>query len=271
MSYRICSLYFSATTTTDKVVHEFISTLKKELDISEHTDYDFTLPHARETMPEFNENDIVVVGVPTYAGRVPNLLLPYLSQINAKGALGVSIVLYGNRNFDDSLIELTELMTNGGIKVVGSGAFIGEHSFSTTLGAKRPDESDMKIVREFATGVAEKIKSNNLSESKPKGETPIRPYFTPQDRHGNKINFVKIKPMTDLEACINCKICAKSCPLGSIDFEDVSQVPGKCMKCCACVKKCPTGAKYFSDEGYLFHQRELEEVYERRNEPVYFL
>lgn len=271
MSYRICSLYFSATTTTDKVVHEFISTLKKELEISEHTDYDFTLPHARKTMPEFNENDIVVVGVPTYAGRVPNLLLPYLNQINAKGALGVSIVLYGNRNFDDSLIELTELMINGGMKVVGSGAFIGEHSFSTTLGAKRPDESDMKIVREFATCVAQKIKTNNLSESKPKGESPIRPYFTPQDRHGNKINFVKIKPMTNLKACINCKICAKSCPLGSIDFEDVSQVPGKCMKCCACVKKCPTGAKYFSDEGYLFHQRELEEIYERRSEPVYFL
>lgn len=271
MNYRIRSLFFSATGTTDKVVHEFIEELKKNLSISNHTDYDFTLPHAREIMPEFSENDIVVVGVPTYAGRVPNLLLPYLSKINAKGSIGISISLYGNRNFDDCLIELTELMSSGGMNVIASGAFVGEHSFSKKLGANRPDEDDIKLIQEFAKAVASKIKNNDFSSVIPAGENPIRPYFTPQDRYGNKINFVKIKPSTHINLCIDCKICAKECPLGSIDYENVAEVPGKCMKCCACVKKCPTGAKYFDDEGYIFHQKELEEVYERRSSPVYFL
>lgn len=271
MSYRICSLYFSATSTTDKIVHGFIDELKKQLNINEHTDYDFTIPNSRLSMPEFNENDIVVVGVPTYAGRVPNLLLPYLKTISAKGSLGIAISVYGNRNFDDCLIELTELMTNGGMNVIGAGAFIGEHSFSKTLGANRPDAEDFEVIQKFAQEVANKIKQNDFTTVTPAGETPIRPYFTPQDRNGNKIVFVTIKPLTDMALCTDCKICADLCPLGSIDYNDVSKVPGKCMKCCACVKKCPTGAKYFDDEGYLYHQSELEYLYARRSEPVYFV
>ena len=59
--------------------------------------------------------------------------------------------------------------------------------------------------------------------------------------------------------------------MGSISKEDPTQVPGICIKCCACVKKCPVGAKYYDDDGYLYHQHELEELYARRAEPEWFL
>ena len=42
------------------------------------------------------------------------------------------------------------------------------------------------------------------------------------------------------------------------------------MKCGACVKKCPSQAKYFDDPGYLYHKKELEEMYERRAESRIF-
>ena len=74
-----------------------------------------------------------------------------------------------------------------------------------------------------------------------------------------------------MDACDQCGICAKVCPMGSIDPNDVTHYTGICIKCCACVKKCPVGAKYYDDEGYLYHQHELEELYQRRAEPEVFL
>ena len=95
------------------------------------------------------------------------------------------------------------------------------------------------------------------------GETPVRPYYTPRDRHGSPINILKVKPKTDMCRCNGCGLCAARCPMGSIDPADVSQVTGICIKCCACVKGCPAEAKYFDDAGYLYHKSELEEVYAR--------
>ena len=71
------------------------------------------------------------------------------------------------------------------------------------------------------------------------------------------------KPVMDTDKCVKCGLCARLCPMGSIDPNDVSNVAGKCIKCCACVKGCPAEAKYFDDAGYLYHKSELEEVYAR--------
>lgn len=268
MIKKINALYFSATDRTKKTVNIFADELSQKLGLPIET-YDFTLPRQRETFPEIKDA-LVVMATPTYAGRVPNLLLPFVEKFKAVDSVGVSIVTYGNRNFDDSLMELTKIMEPH-CTVIGSGAFSCEHSFSTILGKGRPDEHDIKVIREFADKVAEKVRSKNLTAVTPKGEYPLRPYFTPQDRHGNKINFVKIKPLTDMSKCDDCKVCAEVCPLGSIDYDNVENVPGKCMKCCACVKKCHTGAKYFDDHGYIFHKEELEDIYSRRSEPEYFI
>ena len=104
-----------------------------------------------------------------------------------------------------------------------------------------------------------------------KGCEPIRPYYKPRDREGNFINILKVKPVTDLAKCGGCGLCAQKCPMGSIAPDNVAEVAGICIKCCACVKGCPTGAKYFTDEGYLYHQHELEEMYQRRAEVDMFL
>ena len=127
------------------------------------------------------------------------------------------------------------------------------------------------LVDELAHKAAEKVKGLTEAPTQAvevEGCDPIRPYYTPRDRHGEPIkDFLKAKPVTDPDKCVKCGLCARLCPMGSIDPADVSNVAGKCIKCCACVKKCPTGAKYFDHEGYLYHQHELEDQYAGRRAP----
>lgn len=272
----VWSVWFSATGTTQKVATALSKSLAEQLG-ADWKEYSFNLPKAREADLNFGAGDLVVLGVPVYAGRVPNLILPYVrDHIHGNGALAVPVVLYGNRNFDDGLMELRCVARDNGFHPVAAGAFVGEHSFSKVLGAGRPDADDMALVQELADRTAEKVKALTEVPGEAvsvEGCDPIRPYYTPRDRHGEPIkDFLKAKPVTDPEKCVKCGLCARLCPMGSIDPQDVSSVVGKCIKCCACVKKCPMGAKYFDHEGYLYHQHELEDQYAgRRAESKIFL
>ena len=267
----VCAMYFSGTGTTEKIVTTISKEISNELKIS-YSKFDFTIKNVRNIQKGFTNEDVVVFGIPVIAGRVPNLLLKYLEGVKGNGALVVPIVLFGNRNFDDALIELRNILAENGFVPIAAGAFVGEHSFSNTLGMNRPDGRDLEIAGQFARDIAEKIKSQrDLSKIiKVRGEDPIRPYYQPRDSKGNPIDIRKVKPKTNAQ-CINCKLCVALCPLGSIDYDNVREILGVCMKCCACVKKCPTGAKYYDDANYLYHQHELEDQYARRAEPEIFL
>lgn len=235
--------------------------------------YDVTLPNAREATLTFGATDLVVLGTPVIAGRVPNLLLPYLnSKLVGGGAYAVPMVSFGNRNYDDALIELRNIAEEVGFRTIGGGAFVSQHSFSTVLAAGRPDDADKEKMLAFGAQLVKKIQSD-WSYTAPafvKGHDPIRPYFKPEGGHGEHIDIRKVKPITT-EACCGCGICVAVCPLGSISAEDPTKTVGICMKCCACVKKCPTGAKQFSDAGFLFHKVDLEETYAQRAEADYFI
>lgn len=263
---KVWAVYFSGTGTTEKTVRRIAAGMAQALG-AELAVYDFTTPASRQRELHFGAEELAVLGVPVYAGRVPNVLLPYLTKmVRGSGAPAVPVVLFGNRSFDDALIELRNILTEDGLVPVVGGAFVGEHAFSRTLGAGRPNESDLAEMDAFAHRAAEKVTVLEAAPAEPvavRGETPIRPYYTPRDRHGNPISILKVKPKTDMDKCGGCGLCAAQCPMGSIDPADVSQVTGICIKCCACVKGCPTGAKYFDDAGYLYHKSELEEVYER--------
>ena len=263
----VWAVYFSGTGTTEKVVTTIAETMAKKLDIS-YKSISFNSPDVRQEELSFGEGDLVIVGTPVYAGRVPNLLLPYLKEkLHGNGALAVPVSLFGNRNVDDGLMELRNILEEDGFHTVGGGAFVGEHSFSKILGAGRPDADDMALVVKLGEKVADKVLALEVAPTTPvhvTGCDPIRPYYTPRDRNGNPINILKVKPKTDMDKCIQCGLCASICPMGSIDLEDASLIKGICIKCCGCEKKCPTGAKYYDDEGYLFHKTELEEVYARR-------
>ena len=264
---KVWAVYFSATDTTKKTVLTIADEAARLLG-AEREDYDFTLPGMRENGFAAGKDDLVIFGTPVYAGRVPKVLLKYLATIQGNGALAVPVVLFGNRNFDDGLIELRDILENTGFHTVAAAAFVGEHSFSKTLAAGRPDADDMKEALAFAGKVAEKVKGLPEGEAPAPVEVegvphPYRGYYQPRDRKGVSIDIRKVKSLVS-DACDDCKICADVCPMGSISHENVREYTGICIKCGACIKKCPKQARYYEDEGYLYHQHELEEGYTRR-------
>ena len=270
---KIWAVYFSGTGTTRRTVERIAGGIASRLNLPAES-VDFSRPAVRQETLGFGEKDLVVFGTPVYAGRVPNVLLPFLRErVVGGGALAVPVVLFGNRNYDDALIELRNILAADGMHPIAAGAFVGEHSFSRVLGADRPNAEDEALMDEFAARVAELAAGLDAAPVKSvavRGQEPLRPYYTPRDRAGNPINILKVKPKTDLSRCGGCGLCADLCPMGSIDPADVSAVRGICIKCCACVKGCPTGAKFFDDAGYLYHQHELEAQYARPAESEVF-
>lgn len=270
---KIWAVYFSGTGTTRRTVERIAGGIASRLNLPAES-VDFSRPAVRQETLRFGEKNLVVFGTPVYAGRVPNVLLPFLRErIVGGGALAVPVVLFGNRNYDDALIELRNILAADGMHPIAAGAFVGEHSFSRVLGADRPNAEDEALMDEFAARVAALAAGLDAAPVKSvavRGQEPLRPYYTPRDRAGNPINILKVKPKTDLSRCGGCGLCADLCPMGSIDPADVSAVRGICIKCCACVKGCPTGAKFFDDAGYLYHQHELEAQYARPAENEVF-
>ena len=131
---KIWAVYFSGTGTTRRTVEHIACGLAEKLSLPVEK-VDFSRPPVRQQELRFDGADLVVLGTPVYAGRVPNVLLPFLQEkIVGGGALAVPVVLFGNRAYDDALMELRNILAADGLHPVAAAAFVGEHSFSRVLG-----------------------------------------------------------------------------------------------------------------------------------------
>ncbi|WP_411336989.1 EFR1 family ferrodoxin [Ruminococcus gauvreauii] len=265
MTENVWAMYFSATDTTKTTVCRIADKLAEELSCGRRT-CDFTRPAKREEAYVFTERDLVVFGTPVYAGRVPNVLLPFLKTVRGNGAMAVPVVLYGNRNFDDALAELRDLLTGDGFVCTAAAAFVGEHAFSDVLAKGRPDEEDLAFADQFALRLADKIRRGTAGKRiEVPGESPQSEYFKPKGPDGRSIDIRRVRSLVN-ENCDNCGVCAKVCPMGSISTEDVREYTGICIKCGACIKKCPQKARYYTDRDFLFHKEDLEKRLTGRGE-----
>lgn len=252
----IYAVHFSPTLTT-KTITTHIASAIAAAEKNTFCEIDYTSPSLRKEGLTFSPADIVVFGMPVYAGRVPNLIAKDIPRIKGSGAQCIPVVLFGNRAFDDALIELRDLLTDCGMVPVAAGAFVGQHSFSDTLGAGRPDKNDLALAEKLASLAIDRIRSGISSVNVPGNPRPYGGYYQPRLADGTPIDIRRVKPRTH-ENCDSCGLCIKLCPMGAISAEDPKSITGFCIKCGACIRQCPRQAKYIDDEGYLAHKRDLE-------------
>ena len=73
-----------------------------------------------------------------------------LKAINGGGAKTVAMTVYGNRDFEDALLELQDLLIEQNFRPVAAIAAVAQHSMMSSLAAHRPDEQDGAQLAEFA-------------------------------------------------------------------------------------------------------------------------
>ena len=185
-----------------------------------------------------------VIAVPVYGGRVAETAAERLRQVKGNGSPAVLVVLYGNRDYEDALLELRDLAVEQGFVPVAGGAFIGEHSYSRPperpIAAGRPDTADLAVAEAFGRQVAEKLARYASPERLPalsvKGNFPYKEKKRP----------TPAAPVTVEELCTQCGTCIDLCPVDAIALKgEIVSDAALCIKCCACVKFCPSQARRF--------------------------
>ena len=223
--------------------------------------YDFT-----RNAPDGNlffRNSLVVVSAPVYGGRVAETAVRRLKMMKAESSDAVAVVLYGNRDYEDALVELTDILTGCGFRVIGAAAFIGEHSYSRKnmpVAEGRPDDSDMEKASGFGKRLYNRIISGTgFDIAGIRGNRPYKVKGTPTPQ----------APVCNQNVCVKCGYCAGICPVGAITVgrKGAEADSTLCTKCCACVKGCPAGALVFDTP----YTEMLFRNFSTRKEPEFFL
>ena len=258
-------VYYSPTGTTQKIVREIGQNMGLKL-ISENN-----IAESRaELISKISDNCLTIIGLPVYGGRLPITAIEILKKLQTNQSPVIIVVVYGNRDYDDSLLELKEIANNCGFKIIAGAAFIGEHSFSTNekpIAKNRPDKQDLVKCKDFARMITDKLKDienvSSLSDLDIPGNFPYKV---------RKQLPVTVHPETDNNLCNNCGICVNICPTNAISFEETIITNGElCTWCCACVKHCPNEARIFDNPTINAFKEKLFLNCSKRKEPICFV
>ena len=267
-------VYFSPTGTTKAIIESIAQGVN-----ADHCEMvDITKPSGREECTKKFGDEIVILATPVYYGRVPELVVSFLSELKAEQTAAVLVVVYGNRHYDDALKELQDIAVAGKFIPVAGGAFIGEHSYSTAdapVAQGRPDNSDKQKAREFGAAVRKKLQNlKSISDIPPVAIPGQFPYI-----EMGSLNLIKqtresvpMTPETDSSTCTQCGQCAEDCPTEAISPDDVTRTDRwKCIICYACIKNCPEDARQMNEPIFQAAIKDLHKKCQERKEPEYYL
>ncbi len=257
MINKVTAIYFSPTNTTKKVLRSIakgiINSNVEEVNLARVGGQEISIT-----------GDLAIIGVPVYSGRVPVVAARKIKKLKSENVKAILVAVYGNREFEDALIELYDISLTCGFIPVAASSFIGEHSYSTKvypIAPGRPDTDDLLKAENFGKEIADKYDAGTLYTL---NEVPgDRPYKDLKPA-------MNIVPATDIDKCDQCGICVNVCPTNAITLdEELVTVPESCIMCCACIKACPEGARFNDNEQIQSIAKRLNEFCAERKDPTF--
>lgn len=259
MNYRqVTSIYFSPTGSTKEVVERIASEFpgaKESMDMTEMVSFrpDYT----------FREDEIVLVGVPVYGGRIPAAAIERFKKLHGRQTPVVLVVVYGNRAYEDALLELKQVMVEQGFRPAAGIAAVAEHNIARGVAVGRPDKKDWEQLKKFTEEVIRRLAEVKCNYDLPElAVSGNYPYKNP----GSAPMKIKVS-----SSCIGCGKCIKTCPVQAISRTDAKVMDtGRCIHCMRCVKLCPTNARKLGFLVQLAIDKKLKKVCAERKEPELF-
>ncbi len=263
-------VYFSPTGTSKRMAEAVAKGLGKGFER-----VDLTLPVAEAKKHSFKSDELAVIAAPVYGGRLPYTAVRRLRNVKGGQGPAVLVVVYGNRAYEDALIELNDIALEQGFQPIAGAAFIGEHSFDTPetpIATGRPDEADLDKAEAFGEQVKVKLGVGEAPELVVPGNRPYRENSDWNKPPEERAKVEPLSPETDPETCTLCGRCAQACPTAAVAVTDsVRTVKTECIACTACVKSCPTGARAWKHERVKRAAAWLHANHSVRREPETFL
>ncbi len=253
MKKLIC-IYFSATDTT----RMYVDLLSKALGY--HAAESVNLAdNLAVKLPALSSDDVLVLAAPVYGGRLPQAVAQRFRELKGPGIKSIAMVVFGNRDYDDALLELTDILTEGGFDVIGAGAFVARHSIFPKVAAARPDDEDIRSVTKFAAQCRKTIENGCTGQLKVKGKHPYK-----------KTAAVGLCPVGDPRRCDRCLRCVKKCPVGAISDSDPCKTDSKlCISCGRCISVCPTHTRHYEGVKYKLVGAIFTALFSKRKDAEY--
>ncbi|WP_407453197.1 flavodoxin domain-containing protein [Methanobrevibacter sp.] len=247
------TIYFSPSGTTKKVVEQIASNFNKEIETYDLLNFN--------SDKEFSSDDIIIVGMPVFAGRIPKTARNRLSKLKGDNTPAIAVVNYGNAHVTDALLELVDLLKENNFNVIAAASTISHHSIFDGVAVGRPDSADIEKINEFADKCKEKIETGESLESEIPGNKPYVDY-----------KQLPFEISCDETVCVFCYDCISICPEKAIPDDDPVDIDlDLCSRCTACISICPENARKFSGESFEAKKPAFEEANSERKEPEFYL
>ncbi len=255
---KVTQAYFSPGNTTRAITEYFSSCLASKRINS------VDLLRARVKISlSFAPQDLLVVNMPVFIGRLPQICPDMLAGFTGADTPAVAMVTYGNREYEDALLELCDILSSGGFKIIGAGAFVARHSIFPQLAAGRPDDADKQKIAAFAALCAAKLAPGHEVLRLDAQIPGNRPYCAVQAH--------PLKPAGN-DACVSCGLCADICPTRAIDPAAPKQtIAERCITCTACIHNCPQGSRAFRGPVYEERAAMFLAKFSARKDPEIFI